>query len=84
MVTSARCMLAESTKPGRIRHTISAKKFSLSANQKNHIAECIIYLQVQVQIIIHRKDAIKSLFILAFIINIRVCDVNIIIGVEFK
>nr|CAH0110739.1 unnamed protein product [Daphnia galeata] len=28
MVTSARCILAESTKPGRIRHTISAKKIS--------------------------------------------------------
>jgi hypothetical protein len=34
--------------------------------------------------LIHRQDAIKSLFILTFIINIRVCDVNIIIGVEFK
>jgi hypothetical protein len=34
--------------------------------------------------LIHRQDAIKSLFILTFIINIRVCDVNIINGVEFK
>ena len=83
MVTSARCMLAESTKPGRIRHTISAKKFSLSANQKNHIAECIIYLQYKYRLI-HRKEAIKLLFILLFIINIRVYHVNIIFGVEFK